>query len=277
MIRVTDLTYEYVGHDDRRDLALTGVGLEIHEGECVAIMGANGSGKTTLARCLNGLYLPTSGSVEIDDLDTRDPQARREIRRRVGFLFQNPENQIVAATVEGEIAFGLENLGLARAEMRRRVDRMLSLFDLERYRQQPPHLLSGGEMQRLAIAAVMAMEPNYLILDEPTSLLDPSSRNRLLALVAGVDGGIPSASGTGAITTVLITQFPAEALIADRLLVLHRGRIIHDEPPDKLFQRAAALHEIGLTSPIDYELYAYLRDRLGVHIPLKDLVLPPIL
>ncbi len=274
MIQLTDLCYDFAGPGGESVRALGGVNLTLSEGDSVAVLGANGSGKTTLARCLNGLYVPTSGKVEVDGMDSRDPTLRSEIRRRVGLLFQNPENQIVAATVEREIAFGLENLGLERDEMRSRVERMLALFGLDHLRQQPPHLLSGGEKQRLAIAAVMAMEPRYLVLDEPTSLLDPPSRRQLLRLVLELHR--PSNS-YGPITTVLITQFPAEALVARRVLVLHRGRIIFDESPDILFQRVEALHNVGLSSPVEYELHALLSTLYRHSIPLKDLVLPPIL
>jgi energy-coupling factor transport system ATP-binding protein len=274
MIQIADLVYDFAGPQGERVRALDGVCLTIREGESIAVLGANGSGKTTLARCLNALYLPTSGRVEVDGMDTRNPALHGEIRRRVGLLFQNPENQIVAATVEREIAFGLENLGLGRDEMQHRVERMLTWTRLEKYRHHAPHLLSGGELQRLAIAAVMAMEPRYLILDEPTSLLDPPSRREFLRRVVDLH---QHSDDFGAITTVLITQYPAEALIADRVLVLHRGQIIYDETPDRLFQRVEELHELGLTSPIEYELYALLSRHHTPSISLKDLVLPPIL
>ena len=274
MIQVRDLVYEFIGHDGQRVRALRGINLTVREGDSIAVLGANGSGKTTLARCLNGLYVPTSGSVQVDGMDTRDPGSHNEIRRRVGLLFQNPENQIVAATVEREIAFGLENLGLDREEMHRRVERMLSWFHLQQYRDQAPHLLSGGEMQRLAIAAVMAMEPHCLVLDEPTSLLDPPSRRELLERVIDLHR---RPAEFGPMTTILITQYPAEALIADRVLVLHCGRIIYDETPDTLFQRSKSLHGMGLTSPIEYELYALLMHCNDHSVRLKDLLLPPIL
>ena len=150
--------------------------MDIHPGERLAIIGPNGSGKSTLARCLNGLFQPQSGRVLIDDLPTDDPQALFSIRQRVGMVFQNPDDQLVSTSVEAEIAFGLENIALPTDEMHRRVDEMLRVFHLESYRHHPPHYLSGGEKQRVAIAAAVALRPNYLVLDEPTSLLDPQSR-----------------------------------------------------------------------------------------------------
>ena len=167
MIRISNLTFNYPTAHESKSNALNEINLTLKDGESVGLMGANGSGKTTLARCLNGLLLPTSGDVLVDNLNTRNPMDLNEIRRLVGMVFQNPENQIVSTTVEREIAFGLENLGIPHDRMHGIVDQMLLRFDLERYRNHPPHLLSGGEMQRLALASVMAMSPKYLVFDEP--------------------------------------------------------------------------------------------------------------
>ena len=230
---------------------LQNVDLDIPEGEFVAVMGANGSGKSTLARCLNGLLLPTDGAVLIDGLATTDYQFLPEIRRKVAMLFQNPDNQIVSAMVEREIAFGLENIGLPYEEMHRRVEMMLKRFRLTPFRRKSPHYLSGGEKQRLALAAVLAMEPNYLVLDEPTSLLDPASRSEMVRLFREWH----DQANEPRRATVLITQFPEEALTADRLVILHQGRIVMNDRPGELLQRTEALAEIGLDSPVQFKLH----------------------
>ena len=183
MIRISNLVFEYTNGEEKNRV-LNGIDLTIREGECIGLMGPNGSGKTTLARCLNGLLLPIEGEVLVDDLNTNEAAEISEIRRRVGMVFQNPENQIVSTTVEREIAFGLENLGMDYKQMHETVDKMLEQFNLQKYRNHPPHLLSGGEMQRLALASVMAMCPKYLVFDEPTSLLDLASRKSLLSLIS---------------------------------------------------------------------------------------------
>ncbi len=218
----------------------------------VTIMGHNGSGKTTFARCLNGLLLPTEGAVTVDDLSTLNPEHILQIRRRVGMVFQNPDNQIVSATVEREIAFGLENLGIPYEKMHNIVETILQKFDLQKYRHQPPHYLSGGEKQRLAIAAVMAMSPQYLILDEPTSLLDPKNRNDILQIVRSLQQ--ESRDSEQPITTILITQFPEEALFFDRLILFHQGRIVRDDTPATIFESAAELQDIGLQPPLSFKV-----------------------
>ncbi|MFQ5604860.1 MAG: ATP-binding cassette domain-containing protein [bacterium] len=259
MVRVQNLTFEYTQHQTKNIRVLDGVHFEIQPGETIGLMGANGSGKTTLARCLNGLLLPTEGAVWVDELDTRRADEAVEIRRRVGMVFQNPENQIVSTTVEREIAFGLENLGVPAAEMHRIVDDMLQKFNLESLRLQPPHRLSGGEMQRLALAAVMAMSPRYLIFDEPTSLLDPPSRKAVISLILNLNKMQPALPSPQAITTLFITQFPEEVLLFDRLLVLHEGKIVRDDRPEIIFQEVEQLNKMGLNVPPEYELNHYLK------------------
>jgi len=253
MIQLQNLTFEYT--DSPR--GLDNISLTIHDGEFMGIMGANGSGKTTLARCLNGLRLPTAGDVWVDELNTKEPANLTQIRRRVGMVFQNPENQIVSTTVEREIAFGLENLGVPHDEMHRIVNEMLAQFDLEKYRQHPPHLLSGGEMQRLALAAVMAMSPKYLVLDEPTSLLDPPTRKMVLKLINGIHS--KNRERAERIATILITQFPEEALGCDRLLILQRGRIVFDDRPAAIFQHVDELKSLGVEVPAEYEIDHFLK------------------
>ncbi|MCI0692214.1 ATP-binding cassette domain-containing protein [candidate division KSB1 bacterium] len=270
MISVRNLTLDLQTHEGSRRV-LDDISLELADGEFVALMGANGSGKTSLARCLNGIYLPTSGEVNVDGLDTRDAKALPEIRRRLGLVFQNPDDQIVAPAVEREIAFGPENLGVPRPEMRRRVEAMLKLFRLEAYRQQAPHLLSGGEKQRLALAAVMAMQPRHLVFDEPTSLLDYESRCQLLELMAQLVASSNPFS-VQPLTLLMITQFAEEALFAQRLLVLDHGRLVMNSLPREIFMRVDALQQIGLHPPIEF-----LAHHESPEHPIEDFLLTPIL
>lgn len=275
MISVRNLVLDFQTHEGARRI-LDAISLEIAEGEFAALMGANGSGKTTLARCLNGILTPTSGEVMIDGLNTRYAKDVIEIRRRLGMVFQNPENQIVAPTVEREIAFGLENLGVPRPEMHRRVDWLLELFHLESYRQQAPHLLSGGEKQRLALAAVMAMQPRHLVFDEPTSLLDYESRCQVLALMQQLTSpSNPFAENP--LTLLLITQFPEEALFAQRLLVMDRGRLIMDAAPVEIFQRVDDLQRLGLQPPIEFLAHQEFNKNGKEVCPIEDFLLSPIL
>lgn len=252
MIEISDIFFKY-DEEKSRPFVLNGISLDIRAGESIAIIGPNGSGKSTLAKCLNCLLVPSKGSVVVDGLHTSVPENALEIRRRVSMLFQNPDNQIVSVTVEREIAFGLENIGMPYEEMHALVDRMLSRFDLEPYRHKSPHYLSGGEKQRLALAAVLAMQPRYLVLDEPTSLLDPKSRKDILNIIKGLHS-TTSRNGAAKITTLLVTQFPEEALVADRLIVLNEGRIYRDGPPADIFKDIDGLTEIGLESPVTFRL-----------------------
>lgn len=271
MISVRNLTLDLQTPEGPPRRVLNDISFEVADGEFVALMGANGSGKTSLARCLNGIYLPSSGMVSVDGLDTRDANALPEIRRRLGLVFQNPDNQIVAPTVEREIAFGPENLGLSRAEMHQRVDMLLKLFRLEAYRQQAPHLLSGGEKQRLALAAVLAMQPRHLVFDEPTSLLDYESRRQLLELMAQLVTSSHPFS-VEPLTLLMITQFPEEALFAQRLLILAGGQLVMDGPPREIFLRVDELQRTGLQSPIEF-----LAHHESPEQPLEKFLLTPVL
>jgi energy-coupling factor transport system ATP-binding protein len=275
MISICNLTLDFETQDGVRRV-LNDISLEIADGEFVALMGANGSGKTSLARCLNGILLPSSGHVMIDGLETRNAKDLIEIRRRLGMVFQNPDNQIVAPTVEREIAFGPENLGVPRPEMHRRVDNLLELFHLEPYRRQAPHLLSGGEKQRVALAAVMAMQPRHIIFDEPTSLLDYESRCQVLALMQQLASS-PNPFSEQPLTIVLITQFPEEALFAERLLVLDNGRLVMDGPPKETFLRVDELQQLGLRPPIEFIAYVEAVKNKSEAPPLEDFLLSPIL
>ena len=236
---------------------LRGLHLVFREGESVSLIGANGSGKTTLIRCLNGLLQPTSGEVHVDGLSVRDASQIHEIRRRVGMVFQNPDDQIVSAQVEREVAFGLENLGVPPEEMQRRVSDVLDRFSLDRYRVHPPHLLSGGERQRLAIASVLVMRPRYLLLDEPTALLDPGSRQLLLGLLDDLHR-------SGEVTPILVTQNPTEAARSDRVIAMAEGRAVLDGSPEAVFSQVGDLKQMGLGLPAS----ADIAERVGLSTPL---------
>lgn len=246
MIEIQNLNYQYDSVNSFA--ALSNINLKIKPGERIAVMGHNGSGKTTFARCLNGLLSPSSGSINVDGLDVTNPELLIRIRHKVGMVFQNPDNQIVSATVEREIAFGLENLGIPKDEMHQRVQTMLNQFYLTEYRRHSPSRLSGGEKQRLAIAAVMAMQPRYLILDEPTSLLDSKNRKSIHTTIHSLHQQNPE------LCSVLITQFPDEALDADRLIIFFKGEIVHDDRPEHLFQNSKHIRELGLEPPVLFQV-----------------------
>ncbi|EKP94877.1 energy-coupling factor transporter ATPase [Thermaerobacter subterraneus] len=246
----------YVYHPGQPDAveALRGIDLEVRRGEFLAVVGANGSGKSTLARLLNGLILPTRGEVRVAGHSTADPEARWEIRRLVGLVFQNPDNQLVAPTVEEDVAFGPENLGLPREEIRRRVRAALEAVGLWERRADPPHRLSGGQKQRVALAGMLAMEPACLVLDEATAMLDPAGRAEVLDTV----GRLHRENG---ISVVLITHFLEEAAKARRVAVMDRGRIVATGAPRELFGRPAWLERLGLVPPPMGQLAARLRRR----------------
>lgn len=237
--------------------ALRGVSLELGAGETVAVLGANGSGKSTLARLANGLLLPDGGAVEVDGRDTADPALTRQIRESVSIVLQHPDDQIVATTVEDDVAFGPENLGLERSEIRRRVDEALAAVGLTGLERREPHLLSGGQKQRLAIAGALAMEPSYLVLDEPTAMLDPEGRRDVAAVVERLGG-----SGKG---VLLVTHDLAEAARADRVLVLDRGAPVFFGLPAELAERTELLGACGLEIPPFAVFSARLRE-LGVDV-----------
>lgn len=213
------------------------------------MMGANGSGKTTFVRCLNGLLKPVSGNILVDGLSLDDPLSMIEIRRRVGMVFQNPDNQIVATTVEREIAFGLENLGTPVSQMRQKVGDALKQFSLEPYAQSSPNRLSGGERQRLALASIWVMQPRYLILDEPTSLLDTAGKAAFFRLIRAM-------LKTRNMGVLLVTQYPDETCFCDRLAVMDRGVIRFDSNPATVFRNRKQFRRMGLSVPVEAELDA---------------------
>lgn len=240
-------------------VALRGINLEVGRGEFLAIIGENGSGKSTLAKHFNALLLPSEGEVRVDGMDTRDPRFLWEIRRRVGMVFQNPDNQLVATTVEEDVAFGPENLGLPPGEIRARVDEALALVGMSSFARHAPHLLSGGQKQRVAIAGVLAMRPQCLVLDEPTAMLDPAGRRDVLATVMRLNR-------EEKITVVYVTHFMDEAARADRVAVLFRGELVALEEPASLFSRVPELRRWGLDIPPVAELAWRLRRR-GWNLP----------
>ncbi|MDR2162542.1 MAG: energy-coupling factor transporter ATPase [Clostridiales Family XIII bacterium] len=263
-IEVRDLVFEYRrgsdtdGEPDVVMRAVDGVSLDVPRGSFTAIIGRNGSGKSTLAKNVNALFLPTSGSVTVDGMDTRDDAFVWEIRRRVGMVFQNPDNQLVSAVVEDDVAFGPENLGVAPDEIRERVRAALIAVDMTEQRKMAPHLLSGGQKQRVAIAGVVAMRPDAIIFDEPTAMLDPEGRREVMDVI-----GRLRADG---VTIVLITHFMDETVDADRVVIMDRGRIVLDGTPAEVFRRADEIESLGLRLPFAVELASRLRRR-GIDVP----------
>lgn len=247
-INVEHLSYSYPGVDDTpgtvvfRDLNLT-----VEDGSFVAVLGGNGCGKSTLAKHFNSILLPCGGKVYVYGLDTSDEDKLMQVRRNVGMVFQNPDNQIVANVVEEDVAFGPENLGIASPAIRQRVDRALEQVGMYEYREHSPHLLSGGQKQRVAIAGVIAMEPKCIVLDEPTAMLDPKGRREVLETVTRLNR-------EKNITVILITHHMDEAAKADRVIVLHNGDVELDGKPKEVFSQVEKLHRIGLCAPAATEL-----------------------
>jgi energy-coupling factor transporter ATPase len=247
MIEIKNVSLSYPISEKEKILALSDISLILREGESVAIIGPNGSGKSTFAKLLNALVIPNSGEVIIDGLTTNDKKNQGKIRLKTGMVFQNPDNQIISTTVEREIAFGLENLVTPHEIMKDKVKKALKEFHLEKYDNFPPHKLSGGEKQRVALAAVLVMEPKYLVLDEPTSLLDPWGRKEVLKWISKI-------SQDKTKTIIHITQFSEETLWADRLLVLSEGKIVFDDKPAAVFEKEEQLKRLGLEMPFIFEI-----------------------
>ena len=263
IIQTQDLRFSYTNMEGDSPIVLDGVDLEIAPGSFVAVLGHNGSGKSTLAKHFNAILLPTEGKVYVDGMDTCDEDKLLDIRRRVGMVFQNPDNQIVASVVEEDIAFGPENLGVPSAEIRRRVDEALAAVGMTEYAHHAPHLLSGGQKQRVAIAGVLAMRPECIVLDEPTAMLDPVGRKEVLDTVRRLNR-------EAGITVVLITHHMDEAAQAGRLIVMHDGHIMADGRPEQVFQNVDGLRSLGLEVPEPVALLYELRQS-GVDVPLAAL------
>ena len=262
-IRVEHLNYTYPGVDDTPGVAVfTDLNLSIEQGTFVAILGSNGCGKSTLAKHFNSILLPCGGKVYVCGLDTSDEDLLIRVRRNVGMVFQNPDNQIVANVVEEDVAFGPENLGVASPEITRRVENALKHVGMYEYREHAPHLLSGGQKQRIAIAGIIAMEPQCIVLDEPTAMLDPRGRREVMETVKTLnrDKGI---------TVVLITHHMDEAAQADRVVVLHKGSVAADGTPRQVFAQVELLHSIGLAAPETVEL-CHAMNQQGFRLPLDQ-------
>ncbi len=259
MIVAEDVTFRYHLQSGNDVPTLNGLSLEIGESESIAVIGPNGSGKSTLARCLNGLIVPQSGRILVDGMDTADPGNKWKVHQRAGMIFQNPDNQLVSTTVEREVAFGLENLGLPTPEIHERVAWALDRFHMSKYRQYPPHRLSGGEKQRLAIASVSAMRPRYLICDEPTSSLDPGDRQDILGLLMSIVDEYR-------MSVVFITQSPEEAARMDRIVLVADGEVVASGTPETVYLDSTGLARHGLEAPLAKRLSDALRTR-GVQVP----------
>lgn len=251
IIEVKNVTYEY-SDEDNTFAAVKNLSLNIERGSFTVILGHNGSGKSTLAKMLNGLNKPTSGDVFVDGLNTKDEKNEIEVKRKVGMVFQNPDNQIIASIVEEDVAFGPENLGIEPKEIEKRVDEALKATDMLQFKKSTPHRLSGGQKQRIAIAGIIAMEPECLVLDEPTAMLDPKGRAEIISTLHRLNR-------EKGITVVLITHYMEEAQNADRVIVMNDGKIIADDKPKVIFSDVESLKRVGLDVPQTAELLYNLK------------------
>ena len=263
IIQTEDLRFSYPATEGTTPVVLDGVSLAIGEGSFVAVLGHNGSGKSTLAKHMNAILLPSGGTVYVDGIDTADEERLLDVRRTVGMVFQNPDNQIVANVVEEDVAFAPENLGVPPGEIRQRVDDALKAVNMYAFREHAPHLLSGGQKQRVAIAGVIAMRPRCVVLDEPTAMLDPIGRRDVLDT-------IKTLNRERGVTVVLITHHMDEAAQADRLVVMAKGKVVADGAPKAVFSRVEELRAVGLTVPQTTQLLWELR-REGYDLPLDAL------
>ena len=264
IIRTEHLAYTYPDVDDTPGVAVfEDLSLTVEEGSFVAILGTNGCGKSTLAKHFNSILLPTGGKVWVCGIDTSNEDRIMNVRRNVGMVFQNPDNQIVANVVEEDVAFGPENLGVSSPEIRHRVNKALKQVGMYEYREHAPHLLSGGQKQRVAIAGVIAMDPKCIVLDEPTAMLDPRGRKEVMDTVLRLNQD----KGT---TVVLITHHMDEAARASRVIVLHKGQVAADGTPKEVFSQVELLHGLGLAAPETVEL-AWRLNQEGLSMPLDGL------
>ncbi|KXB72576.1 MULTISPECIES: energy-coupling factor transporter ATPase [Peptoniphilus] len=263
MISIKNLSFKYDYEDENAIQILKDINLEIKEGEFVALLGHNGSGKSTLAKLINGLLLPGQGDVLVDGMNTKNEEEIWDIRRTAGMVFQNPDNQLVATIVEDEVAFGPENMGVEPSEIRRRVDRALEDVGMGDYKKNAPHLLSGGQKQRVAIAGILAMSPKYIILDEPTAMLDPSGRREVMDTLVKLN----KEEGK---TIILITHYMEEAAISDRVVVMEDGNIVLRGTPREVFSQVDKIKGLGLDVPQVTEL-AYELKKDGLEISTEVL------
>ena len=263
IIQTQDLHFSYTTAEGTAPTVLNGVDIAIEEGSFVAILGHNGSGKSTLAKHMNAILLPSGGTVYVDGMDTAEEEKLLNIRRTVGMVFQNPDNQIVANVVEEDVAFAPENLGVPPAEIRQRVDDALKAVGMYEFVTHAPHLLSGGQKQRIAIAGVIAMEPECIVLDEATAMLDPVGRREVLSTVHRLNK-------EKGITVILITHHMNEAEEADRVVVMDDGKVAMDGTPKEVFTRIDELRSMGLTTPDTVDLLDRLQ-KDGWNVPLDAL------
>jgi len=259
MIEIDNVTYEYTNNEDIELAALKDVSLKINKGEHVVILGHNGSGKSTLAKLMNALLLPTRGKVFVKGMDTCDESKVWVIRQTAGMVFQNPDNQLVATIVEEDVAFGPENQGIEPSEIRKRVDEALAIVEMSEYKSHAPHLLSGGQKQRIAIAGILAMKPECIILDEPTAMLDPSGRKEVIKTIKKLNREENK-------TIVHITHYMDEAVEADRILVMEEGQIVLRGTPKEVFKNVEKIKELGLDVPQVTELVYKLKQE-GIELP----------
>ncbi len=258
MINLENVNYEYKSSEGEF-MALKGINLEVKKGEFLVVLGHNGSGKSTLAKLINALLLPTNGKVYVNGMDTTDEEKIWDIRRTAGMVFQNPDNQIVATIVEEDVAFGPENQGIEPREIRKRVDKALEIVEMTKYKKHAPHLLSGGQKQRIAIAGILAMNPECIILDEPTAMLDPTGRSEVMKTVRKLNKEQNK-------TIVHITHYMEEAVEADRIVVMEEGQIVMEGTPRQVFSQVDKMKELGLDVPQVTELAHELKKE-GIDIP----------
>ncbi len=258
IIEIKNVTYNYI-EDEVEYTAVNNVSLNIEKGSFTVILGHNGSGKSTLAKMLNGLNKPTSGDILVDGINTRDEENEFLIKKKVGMVFQNPDNQLVASIVEEDVAFGPENLGLDPKVIRQRVDEALKAVGMYEFRNSTPHHLSGGQKQRIAIAGIIALEPECIVLDEPTAMLDPKGRQEIINTILRLNK-------EKGITVVLITHYMEEAEMADRVLVMNDGEFIADGTPKEIFKNVKMLKSVGLDVPQTTELL-YALNQNGIAVP----------
>lgn len=270
MIETDKLRYKYRSEVEDDDVfAVDNLSIHVEQGEFLAVLGHNGSGKSTLAKLINGLILPSSGSVFVLGMDTKDESLIWDIREKAGMVFQNPDNQIVATIVEEDVAFGPENLGIAPAEIRKRVDQALEIVEMTDYKKHGPHLLSGGQKQRVAIAGILAMNPDCIIFDEPTAMLDPTGRQEVMKTIRRLNKEENK-------TIILITHYMDEAVEADRIIVMEKGARVLEGKPKEVFSQVEKIKSLGLDIPQVTELAFELRkegiDISGDILSIEELV-----
>ncbi|MBQ7063644.1 MAG: energy-coupling factor transporter ATPase [Firmicutes bacterium] len=273
MVEARQVSYDYPvfdeeGNETGKQRAVDCVDLYVKKGEFVAILGHNGSGKSTLARHINALFLPTEGTMLLEEMDTRDEDKIWDIRRKAGMVFQNPDNQIIASIVEEDVAFGPENLGFEPAHIRENVDAALSSVGLEKYREASPNRMSGGQKQRVAVAGILAMEPDCIILDEPTAMLDPSGRREVMETISYLNK-------EKGITILYITHHMDEAAKADRIVVMDHGQVVMNGAPRQVFSQVERMKELGLDVPMATDL-AYSLRKGGLDIPIDVMTMEEV-